>query len=259
VCEMNDQPYLADKSSAMLQEMKRVSRKCPHHNATRRVGPVWIEPVGCSPKAERAGATTVSSRATFVSSGTQSDAAVTFDLLNSRVRYGPDLLSASAETVSISAELFAAAADDRRNIVNRSATGTHRHLAPPRNPGGREIPDKAVGGYPFLDTKRHPMLGSPIRGNLARQLRFTAPVLIREVYIQPARKRPGPVRLPHEKMQAPGCPAVGSPDELTIGWPGLWRRGDGAATIGPLPNGDFVTCRLRGSQIRADKGRRPRS
>jgi hypothetical protein len=50
------------------------------------VTPVSIEPVGCRPREERAGATTVSSRATPVSFATQLEEAVTAERLNSKVR-----------------------------------------------------------------------------------------------------------------------------------------------------------------------------
>jgi hypothetical protein len=69
---------------------------------------------------------------------------------------------------------------------------------------------------------------------------LTAPVVLREVYIQPARKRAGQFVYPHDRMQASGCPAVASPDGLTLGWPGLGTYVDGVATVGPPPNGDFV-------------------
>ncbi len=69
---------------------------------------------------------------------------------------------------------------------------------------------------------------------------LTAPVVLREFYIRPARKRAGQFLYPHDKMQAAGCPAQVSADGLTIGWPALAAYVDGVAIIGARPGGDFV-------------------
>jgi hypothetical protein len=68
---------------------------------------------------------------------------------------------------------------------------------------------------------------------------LTAPVVLRDVYIQPARKRLGQFLYPHDRMQQSGCPAKVSADGRTIGWPALGLV-DGVATAGAPPNGDFV-------------------
>jgi hypothetical protein len=68
---------------------------------------------------------------------------------------------------------------------------------------------------------------------------LTAPVVLRNFYIQPARKRPGQFVYPHDGMTKAGCPAKLSADGRTIGWPGM-SRVDGVATIGAPAGGDFV-------------------
>lgn len=68
---------------------------------------------------------------------------------------------------------------------------------------------------------------------------LTSGVILRNVYIQPARKRPGQFLYPHDRMQDAGCPATLSADGRTIGWPAL-RLVDGSAIVGSPSGGDFV-------------------
>ncbi len=69
---------------------------------------------------------------------------------------------------------------------------------------------------------------------------LTAPVVLRNVYIQPARKRPAQFVYPHDRMSTAGCPARVSADGKTVSWPALARIVDGSLIVGGPPTGDIV-------------------
>ena len=69
---------------------------------------------------------------------------------------------------------------------------------------------------------------------------LTARIILRGVWVEPARKRPGQFVYPHDGMKRAGCPAKRSADGRSIRWPALRDYVDGAVRIGAPRDGDFV-------------------
>jgi len=81
---------------------------------------------------------------------------------------------------------------------------------------------------------------NPSNDGASINCRLTARIILRGVWIKPARKRPGQFVYPHDGMKRAGCPAKRSADGRSIRWPALRDYVYGALRIGTPRNGDFV-------------------
>ncbi len=70
--------------------------------------------------------------------------------------------------------------------------------------------------------------------------RLTAKVILRGLFVKPARKSAGQFVYPHDGMRSAGCPAKRSADGRTLRWPALREYVDGVVRIGAPRGGDFV-------------------
>jgi hypothetical protein len=113
------------------------------------------------------------------------------------------------------------------------------------NGSGRE-PEQMLRGISIGTQPRDPGNDdSPVNCQMSGR------VILRGLFVKPARKRPGQFVYPHDSMQRAGCAAKRSKDGTRLRWPALRDHVDGAVRIGAPPGGDFVPAARVGLNYRA--------